>query len=100
MFVSAIDPVNNRVVLGPESDIFTDYLSARDVNWVAGTAPTVPLQAMGKIRSTAAEQPATLVPLDGRRIEIRFTDKQRAITPGQSVVFYQGNSVLGGGIIE
>lgn len=100
MFVSSIDPVNNRVVLGPESEIFTDYLSARDVNWIAGTAPAVPLQAMAKIRSTASEQPAVLVPLADQRIEIRFSQKQRAITPGQSVVFYEGNSVLGGGIIE
>ena len=55
---------------------------------------------MAKIRSTASEQPAVLVPLADQRIEIRFSHKQRAITPGQSVVFYEGNSVLGGGIIE
>ena len=100
MFVSSIDPVNNRVVLGPESEVFTDYLSARDVNWIAGTAPTAPLQAMAKIRSTAAERPAEIIPLADQRLEIRFAQKQRAITSGQSVVLYDGNSVLGGGIIE
>ena len=100
MFVTAIDPLTNRVTLGLESDVFSDYLSARDVNWLFGSTPTESFQAMAKIRSTAAEQPATIVPLPERRLEIRFAQKQRAITPGQSVVLYDGDTVLGGGVIE
>ena len=100
MFVTAIDPLTNRVTLGLESDVFSDYLSARDVNWLSGCTPSEPFQAMAKIRSTAAEQPATIVPLPERRLEIRFAQKQRAITPGQSVVLYDGDTVLGGGVIE
>ena len=80
--------------------MFSDYLSARDVNWLFGSTPSEPLQAMAKIRSTAAEQPATVIPLPGQRLEIQFAKKQRAITPGQSVVLYDGDTVLGGGIIE
>ena len=100
MFVTSIDPLNNRVTLGLESAVFSDYLSARDVNWLSGVTPTAPLQAMAKIRSTAVEQPASIVPLAGNRLEVHFAQKQRAITAGQSVVLYDGNAVLGGGIIE
>ena len=100
MFVTAIDPLTNRVTLGLESDVFSDYLSARDVNWLSGCTPSEPFQAMAKIRSTAAEQPATVIPLPGQRLEIQFAQKQRAITPGQSVVLYDGDTVLGGGVIE
>ena len=92
MFVTAIDPLTNRVTLGLESDVFSDYLSARDVNWLSGCTPSEPFQAMAKIRSTAAEQPATVIPLPGQRLEIQFAQKQRAITPGQSVVLYDGDS--------
>jgi tRNA-specific 2-thiouridylase len=100
MFVSAIDPVNNRVTLGPESDIFSDRLIARDVNWVSGNIPQAPFPASAKIRYNAADCPALISPLPDSRMEVRFLEKQRAITPGQSVVLYEGNSVLGGGIIE
>lgn len=100
MFVSAIDPVTNRVTLGPESDIFTDRLTARDVNWLTGTAPPGPLAAKAKIRYTAPENSALVIPLPENRIEIYFDKPQRAVTPGQSVVLYEGTEVLGGGIIE
>ena len=100
MFVTAIDPRTNRVTLSLESDVFSDYLSARDVNWLSGCTPSEPFQAMAKIRSTAAEQPATIIPLPGQRLEIQFAQKQRAISPGQSVVLYDGDTVLGGGVIE
>lgn len=100
MFVSSVDPVTNRVTLGPESDIFRDRLSAREVSWVSETPPVEPFAALVKIRYTAPESPAQITPLPNGRLEVRFENKQRAITPGQSVVLYDGNSVLGGGIIE
>ena len=100
MFVSAIDPATNRVTIGPEADIFSSRLTAHDVNWIAGGLPQEPLKLMAKIRYSAQESPALLTPLPDGRIEICFDAKQRAITPGQSVVLYEGNCVLGGGIID
>jgi tRNA-specific 2-thiouridylase len=100
MFVSAVDPVSNQVTLGPETDIFSTLLTAREVNWLAGPPPTGPIGTMAKIRYSAPESPAQIIPLPGNRIEVLFRQKQRAITPGQSVVLYAGNEVLAGGIIE
>ncbi len=100
MFVSAIDPKTNRVTLGPESDIFSNSLTAHDVSWVSGEVPASPFRASAKIRYNAAESPALISPLPDSRIEVLFDKKQRAITPGQSVVFYAEDAVLGGGIIE
>lgn len=100
MFVSAIDPVTNRVTLGPEADIFSDRLTAHDFNWISGAIPSVPFQTLAKIRYNAAASPAEVHLLPDQRVEVRFQKKQRAITPGQSVVLYDGNSVVGGGIIE
>ena len=100
MFVTAIDPHSNQVTLGCEADVFSEHLTARELNWLSGLTPTEPFQALAKIRSTAAEQPATVIPLPEQRMEVHFAKKQRAITPGQSVVLYDGDTVLGGGIIE
>lgn len=100
MFVAAIDPATNQVMLGPEADIFSDCLHASDVNWISGEAPGGPLAVKAKIRYSAAESPAIVQPLPDGRIEVRFAQKQRAITPGQSVVLYEGNRVLGGGVID
>ena len=100
MFVSAIDPAINTVTLGLESDIFSSGLTARDFNWIAGAPPAGLLQCAAKIRYSAPECPARVTPLPDGRVEVQFETKQRAITPGQSVVLYDGKCVLGGGIIE
>ncbi len=100
MFVSAIDPATNRVTIGPETDIFSSRLTAHDVNWISGDLPQEPLRLMAKVRYSAQESPALMTPLADGRIEICFDQNQRAITPGQSVVLYEGNCVLGGGIID
>jgi tRNA-specific 2-thiouridylase len=100
MFVSAVDPLTNQVTLGPEADILSDRLSARDVNWISGIPPVNSFMAAAKIRYTAPESLAQIIPLPDGRLEIHFEKKQRAITPGQSVVLYEGDNVLGGGIIE
>ena len=100
MFVTAIDPATNQVTLGPEVAIFSHQLTARDVNWISGDLPTAPFRASAKIRYNAAASPAEITALPDRRLLVRFEEKQRAITPGQSVVLYDGNSVIGGGVIE
>ena len=100
MFVSAVDPVTNRVTIGPETDIYSSRLIARDIHWIAGKLPQEPLQVLAKIRYSAQASPALMTPLPDGGIEINFATGQRAITPGQSVVLYEGNCVLGGGIID
>jgi tRNA-specific 2-thiouridylase len=71
------------------------------VNWISITAPAEPVRAEVKIRNKHAAAPATLLPTsDPNRVEIRFDDAQRAVTPGQAAVVYSGDLVLGGGWIE
>jgi tRNA-specific 2-thiouridylase len=78
-----------------------DSLIARDVNWLSIAAPVEPYAAQVKIRNKHAAAEATLVPTgDAARIEVVFAGPQRAITPGQAAVFYDGDLVLGGGWIE
>ena len=93
-------PATNSVTIGSEADIFSLRLTAHDVNWISGDFPQEPLCVRAKIRYSAPDCPALMTPLPDGRIEIRFEAKQRAVTPGQSVVLYEGNCVLGGGIID
>ncbi|MBI2856156.1 MAG: tRNA 2-thiouridine(34) synthase MnmA [Chloroflexi bacterium] len=99
LFVLGVDRDANRVVVGPAEELLQDTLWASDVNFLSGVAPGGPLEVEAKIRYKASQSPATLVP-HGDWAEIRFHQPQRAITPGQAVVFYRGEEVLGGGFIE
>ena len=79
--------------------LFTSSLHASEIYWVAGTAQQVPLQCTAKVRYRQPDQACTITGLeDGYRVD--FEEPQRAVTPGQSVVFYQGECCLGGGVIE
>lgn len=100
IFVSNINVANNEIVLGDEEDIFFKSLTAANLNFVSVDKITKPTQASVKIRYGAKEAEAKLIPLNNDLIRVEFTVPQRAVTPGQSVVFYQGNVVLGGGIIQ
>jgi tRNA-specific 2-thiouridylase len=99
LFVIAIDPERNEVVVGPGEAVFTERLIARRLNWIAFDRPDRELTAEAKIRYTAKPAPARIKP-KGERAEVIFDQPQRAVTPGQAVVFYQEDLVLGGGIIE
>ncbi len=99
VFVVDIDVESNRVVVGSEDNLYKSTLWASGVNYVSGHAPESALEVTAKIRYKASEAAATLIPKDGWA-EIRFDRPQRAITPGQAVVFYRGEEVIGGGIIE
>lgn len=79
--------------------LFGTFLQARKVNWVAGHAPTLPLTCHAKIRYRQTEQQCVVEKLDDDSIGVRFAEPQRAITPGQSVVFYDNRVCLGGGVI-
>ena len=99
MYVVEIDAEGNRVVVGCESELYRSSLFASRLNFPSGKTPTTPLDVTAKIRYKASEAPASLLPGDGWA-EVRFEEPQRAVTPGQPVVFYQGDELVAGGIIE
>ncbi len=99
VYVVAIEAEANRVVVGAEEDLYRGTLWASEVNYISGSVPDGPVEVTAKIRYKATESSASLIPHEGWA-EIRFQKPQRAVTPGQAVVFYQGEEVVGGGIIE
>ena len=98
-YVVALEPDTNTVRVGRESDVRNKELIVTAVNWIAIAPPTSELKAMVQVRSRHRMAPALLMPA-AEGVLIRFVDEQKAITPGQSAVFYSGDEVLGGGIIE
>ncbi len=93
---------NNILLVAQGNDhpaLFKSSLRTTDIYWIAGTGPTLPLQCHAKVRYRQADQACT-VSLDGEGYRVDFVQPQRAVTPGQSVVFYQGERCLGGGVIE
>lgn len=101
LYVLEIDAENNRVVLGDNADLFTDFLRAKNVNIISGNADEfkTPVRCKAKIRYKHTEQPATAYIDDDNILNLRFDEPQRAVTKGQSVVLYDGDTVLGGGEI-
>lgn len=99
MFVAKIDAQSGDITLAEDADLRADSLIAEALNWVAIPALTAPVRAEAKIRYSAKPAPALLTPLGEDRVLVTFDTPQRAVTPGQAVTFYQGESVLGGGTI-
>ena len=124
-YVLAVDPIQNRVVLGHNDDLFTGELIAESVHYISDIAPILPVRIEAKIRYSAKAVPATLERAagdhkddcemyansgkeasgggkdeSGGNVRVIFDEPVRAVTPGQSVVFYQGEKVLGGAIID
>ena len=80
--------------------LFTSMLVASTIFWVAGQGPSLPLHCNAKVRYRQSEQPCTLAQAPDGRYRVEFAQPQRAVTPGQSVVFYVDERCLGGGVIE
>ncbi|MDP4126112.1 MAG: tRNA 2-thiouridine(34) synthase MnmA [Bacillota bacterium] len=102
MFVVGLNPVSHEVVLGEDPDIYTDTLWADDLNWISIPDLKEPLEVEAKIRYNSSGAPATIYPpgIEANHVvTVHFKEPQRAVTPGQAVVFYQGNLVVGGGKI-
>lgn len=97
LYVLQTDPAENRVTIGPESELWSATARVRDVNWIAFDAPSQPVRAEVRIRYRHTPAPATVTALPDGRAEVAFDAPQRAITPGQAAVFYRGDLVLGGG---
>jgi len=100
LYVLSIDAETNTIVVGKNEELYRSRLEASDVNLIAleKLAESKPVQA--KVRYRHAEAKAMISPLEGGRIRVEFEKPQRAITPGQAVVFYDGDAVVGGGIID
>ncbi len=100
LYVIATEPTSRRVVIGRNDELLRPSMPVNGVNWISIAAPAAPIRAEVKIRNKHIAAPATLIPSsDPARIEVRFDEAQRAVTPGQAAVFYSGDLVLGGGWI-
>jgi tRNA-specific 2-thiouridylase len=100
LYVIATEPDTRRVVVGSNEDLLRRDFTASQVNWISIAEPLDPVRAQVRIRNKHIPAPATVTPLSGGRVEVRFDQAQRAVTPGQGAVFYDGELVLGGGWIE
>ena len=99
LYVLAIDPVDSRVIVGTNEQLLRKELHASELNYISGEPPPQSVAVTAKIRYKSPEARAVLYP-EGQRARIVFEEPQRAITPGQAAVFYDGDIVLGGGVIE
>lgn len=99
LYVVKLDRENNNVVVGEEQDIYSKEVYVEDLNYLLIDNPTEPIEVKAKIRYSAKEDKAVLYPLENNTAKVIFENKQRAVTPGQSIVFYVDDIVLGGGKI-
>ena len=100
LYVAEKDPGRNTITLAENSALFHSGLVGREVSWLPFDTPARPLRVTAKIRYSQSETSATVTPLDGGRVLVRFDAPQRAIAPGQTVAFYDGEQVLGGAVID
>ena len=100
MYVLAKDAASNTLIVGTADELGQSELLALNINWTGGETPPGPFRAQIKIRYTAREAPGEVTPLEnGTKVRVRFDAPQRDITPGQAAVFYNGDTVTGGGVI-
>ena len=100
LYVVHLDADADRVTVGGAADLEQDRLVVTRVNFIAGGAPAATIRVTARIRHNHEPAAASVRPLDDGRAEVRFDEPQRAITPGQSCVWYVGDCVVGGGVIE
>lgn len=100
MYVVDINPFRNEVVLGDLEDLLNTELIAKDTNYIPFDTLKEPMEVEAKIRYSQTPSKAIITPIEDGRVRVNFHEKQRAITKGQSVVFYKDDLLIGGGIIE
>ena len=100
LYVLAVEPGENALIVGPAEELGQDHCRVADLHMISGTSPREPFQAEAQIRYRARSTPVTVHPLSGNRADVQFEESQRDITPGQFLVLYRGDLVLGGGIIS
>ena len=99
LYVAAIHREKNALIVGSEGDVYADELVASGANWIAIEQLEEPMKVRAKIRYRHREGEATITPMDKGKVHVKFRQPQRAITPGQAVVFYEGDVLVGGGTI-
>ena len=99
LYVITKNATSNTLIVGTQDELGVSELTARDVNWLAGDAPQGSFRAQVKIRYTAREAEALVIPLNGNQVKVQFDAPQRDITAGQAAVFYVEEEVIGGGLI-
>jgi len=100
LYVVKIDPQNNAVIVGTREQVRSSKLIASTMNWIAVDSLPETMRVKARIRYHHKEADASVTPVEGDSVCVEFSEPQMAITPGQSVVFYNGDIVLGGGIIK
>lgn len=100
LYVIALDAVNNKVIVGDRTKATQPECNVNRVNWLAIAEPASPIRAEVQIRYRSHPVPVTVIPLENSRVRLVFDEPQFSITPGQAAVWYEGEKVLGGGIIE
>lgn len=100
LYVQRVQPATNTVVLGPEEKLLSSSCTVKDLNILDPRLLTAPSLVHCKVRYATPPSPATTIPLVAGRMTVQFSTPQRALSPGQSAVFYDGDRVLGGGIID
>ena len=100
VYVTDINPLTNEIILGSEEDIFKTKLIAKDMNFIPFDKLEGPMEVEAKIRYSAKFSKARIEPMEDDKVLVTFSEKQRAITKGQSIVFYKEDLVLGGGVID
>ncbi|MDO4474560.1 MAG: tRNA 2-thiouridine(34) synthase MnmA [Eubacteriales bacterium] len=100
LYVCRICRESGDIILGNKEDLMAKSCTVTDFNWISGIAPQEEFRCRAKIRYRQKEQWATVTPIGENNVQIVFDDPQRAITPGQAAVLYDGDTVIGGGTIE
>ena len=100
LYVADIDRESNTIKVGSREDAMRKRLRVKELNWIAVETLSVPVRAGVKIRSTMKEEPATIIPQGDGTVMVEFDEPQWAPASGQSAVFYDSDTVIGGGVIE
>lgn len=100
LYVITIDPRRNAIIVGTKEGLYKSECTAFSMNWISVKEPEGPIRVKAKIRYRHDEAGAVITPLEEDRVQVHFEEPQIAITPGQAIVFYEGNVVVGGGTIE
>lgn len=100
LYVIKIESKKNTVIVGDEEDLYKKELIAKEVNWISGEPSKLPLTVQAQIRYRSKPASAIIKKFSKNLYRIEFKSPQRAITPGQHVVFYKKNLLLGGGVIK
>ena len=99
LYVIRIEPESNRIMLGPEEELYSQKLTAQEPNWISGRAPRESITVTARIRYKSKQVEAIIFP-GNDSVDVHFARPQKAVTPGQAIVFYNVDEVLGGGIID